>query len=355
MLSITENVLHKNCISTIFLSYRFCNSFMNVIVLGIIVASTLMTSSAVNISFSSEDYTWSHGKTMPTKRLEVSGVALDGKIYIIGGADRRGTKNIVETYDLKSNKWSSVSSLPQRLDHTAAATYNGKVYVIGGFNSTGASTNFLFIYDPTTNKWKQGKSMPTPRGALTAKFVDGILYAIGGDGTVLYDKKGFYNPQGIVNANEAYNPKTNSWKIKAAMPTSRDHLASAKIHNKIFVIGGRQPWGGPLFKDLDKNEMYDPQKDAWTTLTPLPTNRSGLSAASADNKIFVFGGESIRQTFNVTEKYDPITNSWTKEPSMPSARHGLAAVAIDNKIYVIAGGPKPGGSGSDINEIFNLN
>jgi hypothetical protein len=37
---------------------------------------------------------------------------------------------------------------------------------------------------------------------------------------------------------------------------------------------------------------------------------------------------------------------------MPTARHGLAAVAIDDKIYVIGGGPEPGGSQTNLNEIF---
>jgi Kelch motif len=30
----------------------------------------------------------------------------------------------------------------------------------------------------------------------------------------------------------------------------------------------------------------------------------------------------------------------------------LAAVAVDNRIYVIGGGPKPGGTGNNLNEIF---
>jgi hypothetical protein len=39
---------------------------------------------------------------------------------------------------------------------------------------------------------------------------------------------------------------------------------------------------------------------------------------------------------------------------MPTARHGLVAVSIDDKIYVIGGGPEPGGSGSNLNEIFHI-
>jgi hypothetical protein len=37
---------------------------------------------------------------------------------------------------------------------------------------------------------------------------------------------------------------------------------------------------------------------------------------------------------------------------MPTARHGLGAAAWRNFIYTIGGGPKPGGSVSDRNEVY---
>jgi len=37
---------------------------------------------------------------------------------------------------------------------------------------------------------------------------------------------------------------------------------------------------------------------------------------------------------------------------MPTPRHGLAAVAVGDRIYVISGGPRPGGSFSNANEVF---
>ena len=52
------------------------------------------------------------------------------------------------------------------------------------------------------------------------------------------------------------------------------------------------------------------------------------------------------------KKYDPKSNKWTIETPMPTPRHGLGAVAIDDKIYVIGGGPQPGMSVTNANEIF---
>ena len=311
-------------------------------------------SNIVTVSHSSQSSEWTDGKEMPTKRLEVGGVALNDKIYLIGGMDDDGTTDLTEVYDIDSDRWTSASPLPGKRDHPGAAAYDGKIYVVGGFNERGISTRTLFIYDPIGDKWQRGMDMPTARGALSAKFVNGILYAIGGDATQLYDSSGFYNPQGVVTSNEAYDPKTDSWTIKAPMPTERDHLSSAVVDNKIFLIGGRQPLERELYKDLDTNEMYDPEKDSWTSLQPLPTKRSGLAASAIDNNIYVLGGESTEKTFNNNEKYDTVAQTWSRESPLPSARHGLSAVSIDDKIYVIAGGPKPGGSGGNANEILQV-
>jgi len=37
---------------------------------------------------------------------------------------------------------------------------------------------------------------------------------------------------------------------------------------------------------------------------------------------------------------------------MPTARHGLGSAVVQGRIYVISGGPTPGGSFSDLNEVF---
>jgi N-acetylneuraminic acid mutarotase len=84
----------------------------------------------------------------------------------------------------------------------------------------------------------------------------------------------------------------------------------------------------------------------------MPSKRGGLTSAAVNGTIYVFGGEEPGGTFNNNEKYDPKTNTWTSDIPMPTARHGLAAVAVDDKIYVIGGGPEPGGSQTNLNEIF---
>ena len=150
----------------------------------------------------------------------------------------------------------------------------------------------------------------------------------------------------------AYNPSLDQWTEKAPMPTAREHLTSAVIDNKLYVIGGRT--NGMAF-NVDANEVYDPVTDNWIKLDPMPSKRGGLSATTIalNESIYVFGGEQPSGTFNNNEKFDVVSGIWTSEVSMPTARHGLAAVAIGKMIYVIGGGPQPGGSSTSLNEIFN--
>ena len=149
-----------------------------------------------------------------------------------------------------------------------------------------------------------------------------------------------------------YNPSLDQWTEKASMPTAREHLTSSVVYDKLYVIGGRI---NGMASNVDANEVYDPVNDKWTTLEPMPSKRGGLSSAAiaVNGSIYVLGGEQPTGTFNNNEKFDVISGTWTSDISMPTARHGLVAVAIDNVIYVIGGGPQPGGSSSNLNEIFN--
>ncbi len=294
---------------------------------------------------------WTTAANMTSQRSEVTGAVLNGKVYVIGGINATGKSiDTVEVYDPGTDKWSNAPSLPERRDHAAAAADNGKLYVVGGYTDWKPS-NKLFVYDLATNKWQEGKPMPTARGALTAEFFNGTLYAIGGNST---------QP---LNTTESYNPQNNSWTAKAPMPTARHHIASAISDEKLYVFGGRQLDNTTLsfIISLNKTEMYDPLKNTWTILEPMPSKRSGSAAAASTNgSIHVFGGEippgskdTIAVFYN-NEKYDTKDNKWSSEPPMLTARHGLAAETVDNKIHVIGGGVKPGLSTSNSNEVLHI-
>jgi len=304
---------------------------------------SLTFSMAFAVIAPAESY-WSNGELMPTARSEITSAVLDDKIYVIGGFENgHSTTSAVEVYDPITNKWTTAVPLPQPLDHTAAAAFDGKLYVVGGnYLNRDNLSNKMFIYNPDSGNWTEGTNLPSARGAMTANFVNGVLYAVGG-----------IDSQKTLASLLAYDPTTNNWTEKAPMPTTaREHLTSAVVDGKLYVMGGRT---SGMSANVDTNEVYDPKTDKWSVLEPMPSKRGGLASAAAINgSIYVFGGEQPSGTFSNNEKYDTTHNKWTIEAQMPTARHGLTAASIGDKIYIIGGGPQPGGSAVSLNEIFHI-
>jgi N-acetylneuraminic acid mutarotase len=99
--------------------------------------------------------------------------------------------------------------------------------------------------------------------------------------------------------------------------------------------------------------MYDHAVDKWARVADLPTARSGITASVVGSRIYVFGGEGAGGTFRENEAYDPARDAWQAMVPMPTGRHGLGSTVVEGRIHVISGGPTPGGSFSDLHEVFS--
>jgi N-acetylneuraminic acid mutarotase len=288
---------------------------------------------------------------MPTKRTEVAVATLGQKIYVVGGFEQPSLGNVLnlsitpslEEYDPSTDRWTSKAPMPVGLHHVGLGVAGGHLYVIGGYRQSGLSVwgpvATVYAYDPATDTWAERAPMPTARGALSVTVHEGKLYTIGG-----YDRKA--NSAAV----EVYDPERNTWVSRARLPTPRDHLASATLSGKVYAIGGRL--NGDYHQNLAIMEVYDPVTDHWTRAADLPTARSGITAAEVGGHVYVFGGEGEEGTFRENEAYDPTRGSWQTMTPMPTARHGLGSAVVDGRIYVISGGPTPGGSFSNLNEVF---
>jgi len=295
--------------------------------------------------------TWHVAAPIPMKRTEVAAAALDGKIYVVGGFEKPSFGNVlnfgitpsVEDYDPATDRWAARTPMPVGLHHVGIGVAGGRLYVIGGYSRSGLSVwnpvATVYAYDPAMDRWTERASMPTTRGALSVTEHEGKLYAIGG-----YDRK-------ANNAQvEVYDPAHNVWTTAAPLPAPRDHLGTATVAGKIYAIGGRV--NGDYAQNLAVVERYDPATDRWMRVSDLPTARSGITAAVVGGRIYIFGGEGPVGTFQENESYDPARDTWQRMAPMPTARHGLGSAVVQGRIYVISGGPTPGGSFSDLNEVF---
>jgi hypothetical protein len=290
------------------------------------------------------------------KRTEVAAAAIGEKIYLVGGFSEPSWYDVllnlffkrpgiiatdaVEEYDTTLDLWRLRAPLPIPVHHASVATVTNRLYVVGGLIQwpPGRSAR-VFAYDPTTNSWSERTPMPTPRGALGLAEYKGKLFAIGGIGT-----------NGNSAAVEMYDPVTDTWMPRATLPTPRDHLAVATSNQRIYAIGGRV--GGDFNQNLTSVEAYDPVADRWERVADLPTPRSGIAAGVIDDIIYVVGGESGQTTFDLNHAYFPKTDHWERRASLPTSRHGLGVVSVHGRLYVLSGGPSPGATYTNANEVF---
>ena len=295
---------------------------------------------------------WRTASPAPMKRTEVAAATVGGKIYVVGGFEQPSLGNLlnfaitpaVEEYDPATDRWAAKAPMPVGLHHAGIGVSGNRLYVVGGYKQSGMSVwgpvATVYVYDVAADAWSEKAPMPTARGALSVTVHEGKLYAIGG-----------YEGRANSAAVEVYDPVRDSWTSRAPLPTPRDHLATATAAGKVYAIGGRLK--GDYHHNLSVTEVYDPNADKWNRAPDLPTARSGITAAEAGGRIFVFGGEGVDGTFRENESYDPARDAWQAMAPMPTARHGLGSAVVNGRIHVLSGGPTPGGSFSNLNEVFS--
>ena len=77
---------------------------------------------------------------MPTARSDLSAIALDRKIYAIGGKsgapdEAWGCTGCVEIYDIATDTWSTDTPMPQKKAWLAATATQGRIFATGGANA----------------------------------------------------------------------------------------------------------------------------------------------------------------------------------------------------------------------------
>ncbi|MBI5594896.1 MAG: hypothetical protein HY928_02280 [Elusimicrobia bacterium] len=208
-------------------------------------------------------------------------------------------------------------------DGGAVEGLGGHIYVRGG--NTGGATDANERYDPVTNSWSVATVLPAARYKSPGSAVaGGRIYVLGGANTL-------GNP---VATNYEYDPEGNVWDTRTAMPTPRDHVGVAAVGGRIFAIGGADPARVAL------NAVYDVATDSWTMKAAMSGPRDGVRAVAVSGKVYVFGG-SDGAASGKTEEYDPATDFWATKASMTVARWDFGAALLGGKIYAL-GGNNPG-------------
>jgi N-acetylneuraminic acid mutarotase len=296
------------------------------------------------------------GAPFPEPDEELYGVAVGGKLYVIGGWGDGKARGVNYEYDPATDKWTKKQPMPRPAHHAALAAVNGKIYAFGGFVAPATTAVPLgaawepidnaYEFNPATDSWKPLPPLPGKRGSAIAAEVGGKIYVIGGATTMEGSEDPFFTafgPARVLGTNDVYDPATNKWESRNPMSVARNHAFSGVVNGKIYVIGGRTGQGFILSAtNTNVVEEYDPATNMWSIPKErMPTARSGGASGTDGRRIYVAGGEvtttALVGAYRAVEAYDPATNSWTSLPSMPMPRHGVAGAVIGNRFHLVSG------------------
>ncbi|HTP07529.1 MAG TPA: kelch repeat-containing protein, partial [Anaerolineae bacterium] len=146
---------------------------------------------------------------------------------------------------------------------------------------------------------------------------------------------------GVQSSTYVFDPATNSWKRLADLPQALGGVTLATANGKLYAFGGFDQRGYNQGNVATTYE-YNPAKNTWRARATMPTlARSLAGAASLNGKIYVVGGitngDPYTSTVGATTIYDPIANTWEWGTPVSPARSLALTVAPDNAIYAFGG------------------
>jgi N-acetylneuraminic acid mutarotase len=265
--------------------------------------------------------TWHTRHPLPDSRFGSGAVPINGKLYLMGGSSNGSDAyNAVYSYDPALDQYAPKAPMPTGRYMFGATELNGKIYTLGGYPQ---ATDLLRpsrafeVYDPQQNSWSTQPDVPTEAGIiLHAVTIHGKIYTLGTPSIL-----------------SEYDPATQVWTQKAAMPTPRDRFSVAMVNDELYVIGGNDAVANVV-------EAYDPATDTWQEKAPMPTPREETGAAVVDGKIYVVGGyyqSDPGHVLDTVEVYDPATNTWNVETPLAAARYSVIMATLNGALYAMGG------------------
>lgn len=268
---------------------------------------------------------WTTMASMPTDRMGFGVAVVNGKIYSIGGWNEISHfLNRNEEYDPVNDTWVTKAPMPTRRCYCGVAAWQNRIYVFGGTTETENATAKVEVYDPLTDSWNTTLTpMPTAREWLSANVVNDRIYLLGGESVA----------GKILNTNEVYYPSSDSWTSETPLPTPSWGYSSVVADGKIFVFFNQT------------NQIYNALNHTWIDGVKVPEplvwgSAGATTGAKAPKRIYLLGGSpsgDYSDKISLNQVYDPDLDAWTTGTPMPTARCLLSVAVVDDVLYALGG------------------
>jgi len=222
---------------------------------------------------------WEMMPPMPGWRTFAGLAQLGGKVYVAGGltgkADMTWTSKDLHCYDPKAKKWEQLQPMKAARLGPGVAALNGYLFVVGGADESGAVLKSVEIYKPEEGCWIEAPDMVSGRGAPGVAAVKDCLWVIGGcndEGQPMDTVEGLVHSQQQVVCAESSTIKEEDrleWKVGPSMPTARAGLGCCVVGDSVCAIGGC----GNGSHYLSTVEWLNPGATEWVTANVMTAGR----------------------------------------------------------------------------------
>jgi len=205
----------------------------------------------------------------------------------------------------------------------------------------------VYVYDPDTDVWGTKTAMPMDRRRGAAAVV------VSDDGSKIYvshGNNGGHEQSGddvdavSLGYLDEYDIATDTWKaISSNAPNPRDHTCGAMVGGRLCVAAGRN--GGELgWPPVAPTDCYNFDTGKWEVEASIPQVRAGASCGTTcDGKLMVAGGEGGGKAWKNVDVFDG--KSWKSLADLQRGRHGsgLGIDCVCNQIHIASGAGGQGG------------
>ena len=271
---------------------------------------------------------------MPTSRYGQKLVALDGKVWAIGGS----TPNVVEIYNVANDSWTSTACFQKQRTSTAW-TAHGKIYVAGGSHD-----NTIETYDPLRDQWVDAGFIPENKYTADATVLNGKVYLPAGTTVPTFLRMSTCH---IIPPMDLYYREANASGTitldKLSTDVADEFASSSAVSVPVGLVtavdyNGENPSDHTILERNDRNATHQ-----WEEMAPVSEARYAFDGVELlDGKIYFIGGKDEVGAKNITERYDPKTNQWeTLAPMLTLGKAWLrpsstvSSMQLEARIYQV--------------------
>ncbi len=179
---------------------------------------------------------------LPASLMGAGCASLNNKLYVFGGNNLGTYQSAAYVYNpalTAGSRWTAIASMSNPRAYLSGTAVNGKIYAIGGLNGT--DVNDVEAFNPADGLWHSVTDLHIARAGLGAYSVGNTLYACGGGWNSYLDSCETYD------TTQGYS---GTWKyLPAYMLEGRRTFGAASIGPVLYAVAG---WRGIYLKTAEK-------------------------------------------------------------------------------------------------------